>query len=86
MKTTLLAAALIAVLISSATAQDNDPQPSATQTNGCAANKAVVRKLFDEWINKKNLAAIDEMVTQTYVSHEGGEHNAEDTKKGLAGS
>ena len=54
--------------------------------NDCAANKALVRKLFDEWINKKNLAAIDEMVTPNYVSHEGGEDtNAEDTKKFLAG-
>ena len=54
--------------------------------NDCAANKTLVKKLFDEWINKKNLAAIDEMVTPNYVSHEGGEDaNAEDTKKFLAG-
>jgi predicted ester cyclase len=54
--------------------------------NDCAANKALVKKLFDEWINKKNLAAIDGMVTPNYVSHEGGEDaNAEDTKKFLAG-
>jgi len=54
--------------------------------NDCAANKAIVRKLFDEWINKKNLAAIDEMVTPNYVSHEGGEDtNAEYAKKFLAG-
>ncbi|MGA8149372.1 MAG: ester cyclase [Terriglobales bacterium] len=53
--------------------------------NDCAANKAMVRKLFDEWINKKNLAAIDEMVTTNYVSHESGEDaNAEETKKFLA--
>ena len=54
--------------------------------NDCAANKAIVRKLFDEWINKKNLAAIDEMVTPNYVSHEGGEDtNAEYAKKFLTG-
>ena len=42
--------------------------------------------MFDEWINKKNLAAIDEMVTPNYVSHEGGEDtNAEYAKKFLAG-
>ena len=45
----------------------------ATQMNNCAANKALAKKLFDEWVNKKNLAAIDEMVTPNYVSHEGGE-------------
>ena len=57
----------------------------ATQMNDCAANKTLVRKLFDEWVNKKNLAAIDGMVTPNYVSHEGGEDtNAEDTKKFLA--
>ena len=56
------------------------------QMNDCAANKAIVKKLFDEWINKKNLAAIDEMVTPNYVSHEGGEDtNSEETKKFLAG-
>jgi steroid delta-isomerase-like uncharacterized protein len=54
--------------------------------NDCATNKAIVRKLFDEWINKKNLAAIDEMVTSNYVSHEGGEDvTAEGTKRFLAG-
>ena len=58
----------------------------ATQMNDCAANKTLVRKLFDEWVNKKNLAAIDGMVTPNYVSHEGGEDtNAEDTKKFLGG-
>ena len=42
--------------------------------------------MFDEWINKKNLAAADEMVTLNYVSHEGGEDtNAENGKKFLAG-
>ena len=53
--------------------------------NDCAANKALVKKLFDEWINKK-IAAIDEMVAPNYVDHEGGEDtHAEDTKKYLAG-
>ena len=53
--------------------------------NDCAANKAMVRKLFDEWINKKNLAAIDEMVAPNYVSHESGEDtDVEGTKRFLA--
>ena len=37
-----------------------------------ANNQALVRKVFEEWINNKNLAAIDGMVTADYVSHEGG--------------
>jgi steroid delta-isomerase-like uncharacterized protein len=44
-------------------------------------NGALVRRLFDEWINKKNLAAIDEMVSPDYVSHESGVNNgAAETK------
>jgi hypothetical protein len=34
-----------------------------TQMNDCVTNKAMVKRLFDEWVNKQNLAAIDEMVT-----------------------
>lgn len=49
------------------------------------ANQAVVRRLFEEWINKKNLAVIDGMVTANYVSHEGGVNSsAAETKVFLA--
>jgi steroid delta-isomerase-like uncharacterized protein len=36
------------------------------------ANKQLVRHLFEEWINRKNLAAVDQMLTPDYVDHEYG--------------
>ena len=33
------------------------------------ANKAIVRRWFEESINKKNLAVVDELFTQDYVAH-----------------
>ena len=83
----LVASAFI-VGVSQPVDQDLIPstQGRANQMNDSALNKAIIRSLFEEWVNKKNLAAIDEMVTANYVSHEGGKDtNAEDTKKFLAG-
>ena len=81
----VLNASVICVGQSAAQNRVSSTSGRATQMNDCAANKTLVRKLFDEWVNKKNLAAIDGMVTPNYVSHEGGEDtNAEDTKKFLA--
>ncbi len=34
------------------------------------ANKAVVRRLFDEVVNRGNLSAADELFTDDFVSHE----------------
>jgi len=84
----LRAIGLAFILVGNAFFQNRVPATlgRATEINDCAANKAIVRKLFDEWINKKDLAAIDEMVTPNFVSHEGGEDtNAEYAKKFLAG-
>ena len=53
--------------------------------DSATANQALVRRLFEEWINKKNLAVIDDMVTANYVSHEGGVNSsAAETKVFLA--
>ena len=60
-------------------------QGRSTPMNESDANKRIIRTLFEEWINKKNLAAVDQMVTANYVDHEGGRiGNSENTKKFLA--
>lgn len=54
--------------------------------NSCEDNKALIRRLFDSWINKKNISAVDEMVTPDYISHESGEDtDADGTKLFLTG-
>ena len=36
-----------------------------------AENKAIVRRFFDEAVNKGNMTVVDDLIAQNYIEHEG---------------
>lgn len=81
---------LMVAMFASAPSQDNaneSNRPSGDGQSQLDKNKALIRRLFEEWINQKNLSSVDEIVSPDYVDHAlppDAPRGPESTKKFLA--